>query len=63
MRALDILAVVSGVAGIISLALMVLERFRQMRPYLAPDQRISHWIRALRLLDDAISLDCDGRFS
>ena|SRR2546425_5330254 len=36
MRALDILAVVSGATGTASFALMLLERFSQWRRYLAP---------------------------
>jgi hypothetical protein len=36
MRALDILAVVSGVTGTASFALMMLDRFSQWRRYLAP---------------------------
>ena len=36
MRALDILAVVSGVAGIASFAVTLLERFSQWRRYLVP---------------------------
>jgi hypothetical protein len=36
MRALDILAVVSGVTGIASFALTLFDRFSQWRQYLAP---------------------------